>query len=57
MHPLHFHKKVGFMIKGGASKVNLVVKSPLPDFPHQSRRRKSRWFDPWARKIPWRREW
>ena len=33
------------------SQVSLVVKSPLPI-------QETRWgFDPWARKIPWRRAW
>ena len=38
---------------GLASQVALVVKNPLP----MQVRRKTRWFDPWIRNIPWRREW
>ena len=37
----------------GASQVMLVVKN----LPASGRRYKRSGFDPWVRKIPWRREW
>ena len=37
----------------GASQVLLVVKNPLVNAGRCKRRR----FDPWVRKIPWRRAW
>ena len=47
--PPPFPKKVGFMIKDGASQVTSGKEPPAPS---QSSRSKSNWFDPWARKIP-----
>ena len=37
-------------------QVNDTV-SPLHTNVYQCRRRKRLWFDPWVRKIPWRRAW
>ena len=37
----------------GASQVVIVVKNP----PGNAGRRKRCGFDPWVRKIPWRRAW
>ena len=36
-----------------ASQVALVVKNP----PDNAGRHKRRWFSPWIRKTPWRRQW
>ena len=40
-----------------ASQIALVVKKKKKKSASKSRRHKRHWFDPWARKMPWRREW
>ena len=55
MHPLHFQKKVGFMIKDGASQVTLVVKSPPA--PAKAEDLRVTGLIPGPGRFPWRREW
>ena len=50
---IHQHKSAKGMYIMGASQVALVLKKP----PCHCRRRNRGGFDPWVRKIPWRRAW